>query len=197
MLKIVLASNNPGKMTEIQHLLEDASIELVSQQEFQVPEVVETGTTFVENAIIKARHAARYSGLPAVADDSGLVVPALGGAPGVYSARYAGPDASDRDRIEHLLKALEETPNLDRSAFFHCVAAFMKGERDPAPIICHGVWEGEILSKPHGERGFGYDPIFYVPTHRCSAAELSSSEKNCISHRGQAFSEFVAYLRLL
>jgi XTP/dITP diphosphohydrolase len=189
-IQIVLASSNPGKIIEIQSLLRELPIELIPQSEFNIQDAEETGTTFVENAIIKARHASKQSGLPAIADDSGLTVTALGGAPGVFSSRYAGPQASDQDRINKLLNELDKTNNPDRSACFHCVITLMSHETDPAPLICHGFWHGTILSAPRGKHGFGYDPIFNVPSHQCSAAELDPMEKNEMSHRGQALRLF-------
>lgn len=190
MIEIVLASLNPGKAKEIQMLLQDLPIKLIPASEFDLPPIAETGGTFVENAIIKARHAAAFTGLPALADDSGLTVDCLGGAPGVLSARYAGDNASDADRIEKLLKEIGDDEGVDRSACFHCVIALMQFPEDPAPLICHGTWEGDILHRPRGTNGFGYDPIFYVPDRQCSAAELDPIEKNRISHRGQALEAF-------
>ena len=195
MLEIVLASQNTGKIIEIQDLLRDLPFKLIPQDELAIPEIEETGTTFVENAIIKALHAAKYTGLPAIADDSGLTVTAFDNAPGVYSARYAGPAATDGDRIDKVLQELTAVDNSDRSACFHCVIALMESDCDPAPLICHGIWEGEILTEPRGDRGFGYDPIFLVPTHNCSAAELDPKEKNIISHRGQALKLLTTILK--
>lgn len=189
MQKIVLASGNKGKTAEIQALLQDLPIELIPQSTLNIADIEETGLTFVENAILKARHAATLSGLPALADDSGLCVDCLNGAPGIYSARYAGPGAKDADLIAKLLQAMQAVATSQRSARFHCVIAFLTSSTDPAPIICHGVWEGQILFSGQGCQGFGYDPIFYVPTHDCSAAELVPSLKNQISHRGQALSQ--------
>ncbi len=179
MHRIVLATTNSGKLKEIQPFLSNYQIQLRSFEP-----VEETGLPFVENAILKARHAAQITGLPALADDSGLVVDALDGAPGIYSARYAGENVSAESHIQKLLKALENETH--RNAHFYCVLVYLTHPRDPAPIISQGIWEGTILVDKQGENGFGYDPIFYVPTHHCSAAELSSEEKNRISHRGQA-----------
>ena len=195
MLEIVLASSNPGKLVEVADLLGDFPISLIPQREFNISDADEVGTTFVENAIIKARHAAKHSGLPALADDSGLTVDALGDAPGVRSARYAGEQATDLDRINKLLNELKKLGDVDRSACFHCVLALIESEQDPAPLICHGIWQGEILQAPQGDKGFGYDPIFYVPTHRCSAAEMDPAIKNAISHRGQAMEQLKTVLR--
>lgn len=197
MKKIVLASSNQGKMKEIRELLQEFPIELISQAEFNIPDADETGTTFFENAIIKARQAAKLSGLPALADDSGLVVDALGGMPGVYSARYAGPNASNEQRIQKLLLALADVHGKQRHASFHCVIAFLRHSDDPAPILAHGQWCGEILKQPRGDKGFGYDPVFYVPSHQCSAAELDPQLKNKISHRGRALEKFTAQFPLL
>jgi XTP/dITP diphosphohydrolase len=182
--QIVLASSNPGKIREIQAIL--AKHLIVPQSEFNITDADETGGTFVENAIIKARHAALHSNLPSIADDSGLVVDALKGAPGVISARYAGIGASDRDNVNKLLQELENVPDNQRSARFICVMVFMEHAGDPFPVIAQGVWEGGILRQPIGENGFGYDPIFRVPHHNCSSAELPASIKNALSHRGQA-----------
>jgi XTP/dITP diphosphohydrolase len=191
--KIVLASGNPGKIREIQAMLADHPI--VPQSDFSIADAEETGTTFVENAIIKARHAARHSGLPAIADDSGLVVDALDGAPGVYSARYAGPGSSDLDNLHKLLRDLDGVPEAQRSARFICVLVFMQHAADPTPVIAEGVWEGKILTRPAGSNGFGYDPVFWVPTHRCASAELPPEVKNALSHRGQALRDLTAMLK--
>jgi XTP/dITP diphosphohydrolase len=191
--KIVLASGNPGKIREIQALLADHPI--VPQSDFSIGDAEETGTTFVENAIIKARHAALHSGLPAIADDSGLVVDALDGAPGVYSARYAGPGSSDLDNLQKLLRDLDGVPEAQRSARFICVLVFMRHAADPTPMIAEGVWEGRILTRPAGSNGFGYDPVFWVPTHDCASAELPPEVKNALSHRGQALRSLTAMLK--
>jgi XTP/dITP diphosphohydrolase len=191
--KIVLASNNAGKIHEIQAILSGHSI--VAQSEFNVIEAEETGTTFVENAIIKARNAALHSSLPAIADDSGLVVDALDGAPGVISARYAGAGSSDLDNLNKLLKDLEGIPTAQRTARFICILVFMQHAGDPFPIIAQGVWEGRILTQPVGENGFGYDPVFWVPERNCASAELSSEDKNSLSHRGQALKNLTALIR--
>jgi len=183
---IVLASNNAGKVREINQLLEGTGIRVVPQGDFGVPEAEETGLTFVENAILKARNAAQHSGLPAIADDSGIEVDALHGAPGIHSARYAGPGSSDEDNVGKLLHALESVPEAERGARFQCVLVYLRHASDPTPLICQGTWEGRILEAPRGENGFGYDPVFYVPTHGCSAAELDPEVKNALSHRGQA-----------
>jgi len=191
--KIVLASGNPGKIREIQAILADHPI--VPQSDFSISDAEETGTTFVENAIIKARHAARHSGLPAIADDSGLVVDALDGAPGVYSARYAGLGSSDLDNLQKLLKELDGVPEAQRSARFICVLVFMLNADDPTPVIAEGIWEGRILTRPAGSNGFGYDPVFWVPTHHCASAELQPEVKNVLSHRGQALRSLTSTLK--
>ena len=182
--QIVLASSNIGKIKEIQAILADHLI--VPQSVFNVTDADETGSTFVENAIIKARHAAFQCKLPAIADDSGLVVDALSGAPGVISARYAGVGASDRDNVQKLLKELEDVPEERRSARFICVMVFLEHAEDPFPVIAQGVWEGQILYQPIGANGFGYDPVFWVPEQQCASAELSAAVKNSLSHRSKA-----------
>ncbi len=185
-MKIVLASNNLRKLDEINAFFKNSPYQFISQASLNVSEIPETGLSFVENAILKARNASQQTQLPAIADDSGLVVDALLGAPGIYSARYAGDKASDRQNIEKLLDALKDTSDENRSAHFRCAIVYVAHARDPVPIICEGIWDGKILFQPQGEHGFGYDPIFYVPTHQCAAAELSITEKNKISHRGLA-----------
>ncbi len=189
--KIVLASGNKGKLREFQELLANRGFEVLPQSYFAVTEAEETGTTFVENAIIKARHACRATGLPAIADDSGIEVDALNGRPGVYSARYSGAGATDASNNEKLLQELAGTPDAQRTARYHAVLAFMRHADDPTPILCHGVWEGFILTEPRGEGGFGYDPLFFVPSHQCASAELDKAEKNRISHRGKAMQELL------
>lgn len=192
--KIVLASNNAGKIREINNLLSPQQFEVVPQKTFTEQEAVEDGLTFVENAIKKARFAAAVSGLPAIADDSGIEVDALHGQPGIYSARYAGEGASDQQNLEKLLEALQEIPETQRTARFQCLMVYLEHENDPTPIICQGTWEGRILAAPQGENGFGYDPVFYVPTDHCSAADLSADRKNTLSHRGQALKQLVNIL---
>jgi XTP/dITP diphosphohydrolase len=189
---IVLASGNAGKIREIQDLL--AGHTIVPQSAFNVTECEETGLTFVENAILKARNAARQSQLPAIADDSGLVVDALGGAPGVFSARYAGASASDQDNIDKLLRALDGVPEPQRSARFICVMVFMEHADDPCPAIAQGVWEGRILTHSVGENGFGYDPVFWVPEQNRASAELPAAVKNSLSHRGKALKNLTALI---
>jgi XTP/dITP diphosphohydrolase len=192
--RIVLASNNKGKVREINQLLSGAGLEVVPQADFGIPDAEETGLSFVENAILKARNAAAHSGLPAIADDSGIEVDALNGAPGIYSARYAGVGAADADNLNKLLEALDDIPELGRSARFQCLMVYMRHAEDPTPVICQGTWEGRILKEPRGENGFGYDPVFYVPTHDRSAAELDAETKNALSHRGQALGKLLAAL---
>lgn len=182
--QIILASSNIGKIKEIQAILAEHLI--VPQSVFNVTDADETGSTFVENAIIKARHAAFQCKLPAIADDSGLVVDALSGAPGVISARYAGVGASDRDNVQKLLKELEDVPEERRSARFISVMVFLEHAEDPFPVIAQGVWEGQILYQPIGANGFGYDPVFWVPEQQCASAELSAAVKNSLSHRSKA-----------
>lgn len=195
--RFVLASSNQGKLREINQVLFSLDIYGVPQTEFNVPDAEETGLTFVENAIIKARNAAQHTGLPALADDSGIEVDFLKGEPGIYSARYAGKGASDLDNLNKLLDALKDVPDDERSARFQCVMVFMEHEKDPTPIICQGTWEGRILLEPRGENGFGYDPVFYVPTHDCSSAELQPDVKNKLSHRGQALQKLLVELTQL
>lgn len=190
-LQIVLATSNAGKIAELQSMLQILPIEWIPQSEFSIPDADETGLTFIENAILKARHAAKISGLPALADDSGLVVDALDGEPGIYSARYAGENATAEQRNQKLLDAMIDVDDEERGASYHCVLALVEYENDPVPLICHGIWEGSILREPRGNNGFGYDPIFYVPTHKCSAAELTTAEKNHISHRGQVVDQLL------
>lgn len=185
-MRVVIATGNRGKVRELAALLADSRLEFLPQSEYNVEPVEETGDTFVANALLKARHAARATGLPAIADDSGLAVDALGGAPGVYSARYAGEGATDADNVARLLLALKEVPAPERGARFHCAMVYVTHADDAKPVICEGVWEGEILSAPRGSNGFGYDPVFFVPTHAASAAELDADTKNRLSHRGQA-----------
>jgi XTP/dITP diphosphohydrolase len=184
--RLVLASGNRGKLAEIRALLAPLDIELLPQSDFDVPAVEETGATFVENAIIKARHAAAHCALPALADDSGLLVDALGGAPGVHSARYAGPLASDRDNVARLLGALAGVPTAQRTASFYCVLVLMRSASDPMPLVVDGRWAGRIAATPLGEGGFGYDPVFVPDGHDRTAAELGSELKNRISHRALA-----------
>jgi XTP/dITP diphosphohydrolase len=192
--RVVLASSNPGKVREINAMLAGLHLTVVPQSDFSVVEVEETGLTFVENALLKARNATRHTGLPAIADDSGIEVDALLGAPGIYSARYAGEGASDARNLEKLLADLRDVPEARRTARFVCLMVYLRHELDPTPIICQGSWEGRVLFEPRGAGGFGYDPVFFVPTHSCSSAELPPEVKNQLSHRGQALRALVAAL---
>ncbi|KGD64659.1 Ham1 protein [Alcanivorax nanhaiticus] len=194
MEKIVLASGNKKKLAELQNLLMPLNIEVVAQSEFDVPEADETGTTFVENAIIKARNACKHTGLPAIADDSGIQVSALRGAPGVFSARFAGVDASDDKNNKLLVELLSDMPDVNRDARYVAVLVLMQHEDDATPIICQGTWEGEIVLEPQGDQGFGYDPHFLVPEKGCTAAQLPPQEKNAISHRGKAMAVLLEQL---
>jgi len=195
MQKVVLATGNPGKVRELAHLLADFGLDVVAQTELGVESAEETGLTFIENAILKARHAAAITGLPAIADDSGLAVDILGGAPGIYSARYAGLEASDQQNLDKLLVTLKDVPQGQRGAQFHCVLVYMHHAEDPTPIVCHGSWDGEILFAEAGKGGFGYDPIFQVPALGKSAAELTREEKSAVSHRGQALKLLLAAMK--
>ncbi|WP_165744989.1 XTP/dITP diphosphatase [Pseudoalteromonas sp. Z9A6] len=190
---LVLATGNPGKVKELANMLSSLNINVVPQSDFNVSEVAETGTTFVENAIIKARHAAKITGMPAIADDSGLEVDGLNGAPGVYSARFAGPGASDQDNIDKLLVDLGDNPI--RSARFWCVLVLMRHADDPTPLICSASWEGEITLTQNGNGGFGYDPVFFVAEKNCTSAELTKEQKNAVSHRGQALQKLLLELQ--
>lgn len=194
MKKIVLASGNAGKLREFQQLLSGCGFEVLPQSDFFSENAEETGLTFVENAILKARYACEKTGLPALADDSGIEVDALNGRPGIYSARYAGEGANDANNNAKLLQELHGVPSEKRTARYHAVLAFMRHAQDPTPILCHGIWEGIILTEPRGEGGFGYDPLFFVPSHNCASAELSKDEKNRMSHRGKAMQELLKKL---
>ncbi|HGY5078532.1 TPA: XTP/dITP diphosphatase [Citrobacter gillenii] len=195
MQKVVLATGNAGKVRELASLLSDFGLDVVAQTDLGVDSAEETGLTFIENAILKARHAAQITGLPAIADDSGLAVDALGGAPGIYSARYSGEDATDRQNLEKLLHTLQDIPDEKRQAQFHCVLVYMRHADDPTPVVCHGRWPGVIAREPAGDGGFGYDPIFFVPSEGKTAAELTREEKSTISHRGQALKLLLDALR--
>ena len=194
-MKVVLASNNPGKLRELDAVLRPMGWELVAQGGLGVPEAEETGTTFEANALLKARHAAACTGLAALADDSGIEVDALDGRPGVYSARYAGPQCDDEANNRLLLQELEGVPEEQRSARYQCVIALVRTAEDPDPLIARGAWEGRILEAPQGHNGFGYDPLFYVPTHGCASAELDPDVKNSLSHRGAALRALVERLQ--
>lgn len=195
MLKVALASSNTGKLRELSELLTDCDIELVSQSDHGVAPAEETGATFVENAIIKARHAASILGLPALADDSGLVVDALGGAPGIHSARFSGPAGTDATNIQKLLGLLEGLSANRRAACFYCCIVYMRYAEDPMPIVCEGEWRGRVLTAPRGAGGFGYDPVFYAPEFECSAAELTTEQKHAVSHRAKALRILLSRLR--
>jgi XTP/dITP diphosphohydrolase len=195
MKRIVLASGNAGKIRELTELLAPIGLEVVPQSQWQVEECEETGLTFVENAILKARNAARHTGLPALADDSGIEVDFLQGQPGIYSARYSGPDGDDRRNNEKLLAAMQGVPQDRRTARFRCVMAFLTHAEDPSPILTEGTWEGLVASRSAGSRGFGYDSVFFLPEYGCTSAELSDTEKNRLSHRGQAVRAMVERLR--
>ena len=183
--RLVIATGNAGKLKEIRRIFSGLDVDIVPQSDFDTHEADETGLSFIENAIIKARNAAAHTGLPALADDSGIEVDALNGEPGIHSARYAGDDESN---IDKLLRELDATGDAQRSARFQCVMAYVRHARDPVPLIAQGSWEGKILTRRQGEGGFGYDPVFYVPEQGCSAAELAPDQKNAISHRGKALS---------
>ena len=195
MSKLVLATGNQGKVKEMASLLADFGFDVVAQSDFNVSEVAETGTTFIENAIIKARHAAKETGCAAIADDSGLEVDFLQGAPGIYSARFAGEGATDAENIDKLLAAMDGVPEAQRSARFHCVLVMMRHENDPTLLVCHGLWEGSILTQRHGDNGFGYDPIFWVPEDQCASAQLDPSRKKQLSHRGKALQQLFSALK--
>lgn len=194
-MRVVLASNNAGKIRELQQLLAPLDIEVLPQSHFDVPSVEETGLSFVENAILKARHAAMHAQLPAIADDSGIEVDALHGAPGIYSARYAGEGASDEENLRKLIGELSGVPFAERIARYRCALVFMRSPKDASPIVCQASWEGRLVDAPRGNAGFGYDPIFELPDRGLTAAELPSAEKNAISHRGQALQMLVRQLR--
>jgi XTP/dITP diphosphohydrolase len=194
--KIVLASGNRGKLAELRELLGPLGLHLETAADLGLPSPEETGLTFVENALIKARHAAKATGMPSLADDSGLTVTALSGEPGVYSARYAGVDASDEDNVRKLLRELEHLAPALRGASFHACVVFLRHACDPAPIICHGVWHGRILDTPAGDGGFGYDPVFAAPEYADrAAAELTAEQKNQVSHRGKALRALIGELQ--
>ena len=196
-MRLVLATGNAGKLKELRELLAPLAFEVLPQSQFTATGAAETGLTFVENAILKARHASQAAGLPAIADDSGLEVDALDGAPGIYSARYAGEHASDAENLHQLLAALQGTPPSQCTARYQCALVFMRSPRDPSPLICQASWEGRIIATPRGEGGFGYDPIFELVDRGLTVAELPAAEKNLLSHRGQALRGLVSQLRVL
>ncbi len=195
MRKIVLASGNAGKLREFNQVLAGFDYEVIPQSQLSVPDAVEDGLSFVENAIIKARHACRLTGLAALADDSGLEVDALQGAPGIFSARFAGEGAGDAANNTKLLQLLEGVPDAQRTARFQCLLVLMRHAEDPTPLICQGSWEGRIVSQPSGGNGFGYDPLFFIPELGCCSADLAPAQKNKLSHRGQAVAKLVAALQ--
>ena len=194
MQEIVVASGNRGKLKEISQMLSPLNIQVIGQKSLNIEDIEETGLSFVENAILKARNASRCSGRPALADDSGLEGDALNGEPGIYSARYAGEPANDANNIVKLLANLQSVAPAERTARFQCVMVYLRHDNDPTPIICQGTWEGLIVSQPQGENGFGYDPVFWVPGQECSAAQLPPEIKNKLSHRGQALQQMIATL---
>ncbi len=193
--KIILASGNAGKVREIDQLLEGLSLKVLPQSDFDVPQIEETGLTFVENAILKARNAAHYADLPAIADDSGIAVDVLQGRPGIYSARFAGVGASDEDNLLKLIDMIKPFPEEQRTARFICSMVYLRHEHDPVPIIAQGVWEGQLVTEPKGENGFGYDPVFYIASQQCTSAELTPEVKNKLSHRGQALMQLLGKLK--
>lgn len=190
-MRLVLASHNTGKLAELRAVLGERGIEVVPQGQLGIGDIEETGLSFIENALLKARHAARLSGLPALADDSGLCVDALGGAPGLYSARYAGSDGDAQANLLKLLDVMEDVPEAHRGAHFHCTLALLRHPEDPAPLVCEGRWRGRILHLPRGEAGFGYDPVFLDEASGQSAAEMTREEKAAVSHRGQALRDLL------
>lgn len=193
--ELVVATGNKGKLNEISQVLAPLGITVRGQKDFAIPEIEETGLTFVENAILKARNTCLHTGKPALADDSGIEVDALNGAPGIYSARYAGVGASDGANVVKLLDALQGVADAERSARFQCVMVYMRHANDPTPLICQGTWEGRITLAPAGDNGFGYDPVFWVPQHNCTAAQLPPDIKNSLSHRGQALQKLLVALK--
>lgn len=194
-MKVVIASQNPGKIRELAQLFAPLHIEVLSQADLRIKDQPECAKTFVENALQKARHVTAHAKLPAIADDSGLVVPALGGAPGIYSARFSGENKDAKANIKKLLTLMQDFPNEERKAYFYCALVYMTHADDPTPMICTGIWQGEIARVEKGEDGFGYDPIFYLPELHKTAAELSPEVKNKISHRGLAFQSLFNFFR--
>jgi len=193
--KIVLASGNQGKLKELRDMLAPLGLEILSQADFNITPAEETAPTFVENALLKARHVSQETGLPAIADDSGLAVNALGGAPGIYSARYAGEHGNDAANNAKLLNDLKDVAEKNRAASFHCALVLVRSPEDPVPMICEGIWHGRILFEAKGDNGFGYDPLFFVPKLNCASAELDKVTKNKISHRGLAVKQLVNFLQ--
>ena len=195
MEKLVLASSNKGKISELSALLAPYQLQIISQQALGVADAAETGLTFIENAILKARHASLATGLPAIADDSGLAVDVLDGEPGIYSARYSGEAATDSDNISKLLQAMHNVPTAERSARFHCVLVYLRHASDPTPIVCHGIWPGRISETIKGDGGFGYDPVFIPTGHTVIASERSKEQKAALSHRGHSLRQLVTLLQ--
>ena len=193
-MRIVLATNNAGKLRELQAMLQPLGFSVLPKAEFTSEEVVEDGDSFVANALLKARHASQVSGLAAIADDSGIEVDALAGAPGIHSARYAGAQAGDIDNLNKLLEAMQHVPDAQRSARYRCALVYVRNAQDSAPVICEASWEGSITRVPAGTGGFGYDPIFWLPEQGCTAAEISAELKNRLSHRGQALKKLLESL---
>jgi len=196
-MDVVLASGNQGKLKEFREMLKSAQINVIAQSELGIEGAEETGLGFIDNALLKARHAAKESGKPALADDSGLAVDALQGAPGIYSARYSGSDATDQSNINKLLQELKGIPFERRKAQFHCVLVYVRHAEDPTPIVCHGIWEGLIAETQSGSAGFGYDPVFWIPQRECTAAELTREQKSEISHRGNAMRQLAELIPAL
>ena len=193
-MKVILATSNEGKLKEFKRLFLNLEFDIEPQSKFNVPDAVENGLSFIENALIKARHASKLTGLPAIADDSGLEVDCLNGAPGIYSSRFSGKNSTDEKNISKLLSALVNTPVSERVARFQCVIAYMRHSEDPTPIVVQGSWKGLIALTPQGDHGFGYDPVFYLPELKCTSAELGQEEKNKISHRGKAMTKLIQKL---
>ena len=193
--EIVIATGNAGKLREFQALFAEYRLRALPQSQFSVPGVEETGVTFAENALLKARHAAAHTRRPAIADDSGIAVDCLDGAPGVRSARYAGEQATDDENLELLLRNLDSIHAAPASARYHCAIVYVSGAEDASPLLAQATWEGRIVRQPQGTEGFGYDPVFYVPTHGCTAAQLAPAVKNAISHRGQALQKLLEQMR--
>ncbi len=196
-MRLILATRNPGKITELTDLLRDLPLEVLPQDAWVLPEIEETGLTFIENALLKARHVARITQTPVLADDSGLVVPALHGAPGLYSARYAGTSADAHANQQKLLEKLAHHTQSERAAYFYCCVVYLRHPQDPTPLIAEGFWHGMIATAPQGTQGFGYDPLFYLPQQACTAAQLTPAEKNRLSHRGKALSLLKEKLRMV
>jgi XTP/dITP diphosphohydrolase len=195
-MKVILATSNKGKLKDFKQLLSGLNFQIHPQSKFNVPDAIENGLSFVENALIKARHASKLTGLASIADDSGLEVDYLNGSPGIYSSRFSGEDSTDEKNISKLLSTLIDVPLLERTARFQCVIVHMRYAEDPTPIIAHGSWEGVIAAHPMGDHGFGYDPVFYLPELKCTSAELRQEEKNKLSHRSKAMTELIQKLSL-